>query len=66
MIVKRAVLKRSNIDVFVDIVVVIVIVIVILAIFFIDQLLLLTSTTTETTMVLGRAITESTTVKVER
>jgi hypothetical protein len=64
MIVKRTLLKRSNIDVFVDIVVVIVIVIVILAIFFIDQLLLLTSTTIM--VVVGRAIAEATTVEVER
>ena len=64
MIVKRIVLTKMSIDVFVDIVVVIVIVIVILAILFIDQLLLLTSTTI--IVVVGRAVTEATTVEVER
>jgi hypothetical protein len=58
MIVKRTLLTKLSIDVFV-------IVIVVLAILFIDRVLLLTSTTTETTMALGRAVTKATTVEVE-
>ena len=66
MIVKRTLLKRSNIDVFVDSIV-LVIVIIVLAILFIFRLLLLASTTTtEVLMVVGRAVTEATAVEVER
>jgi hypothetical protein len=57
MIIKRTLLTKLSIDVFV-------IVIVVLEILFIDRLLLLTSTTIM--VVVGRAVTEATTVEVER
>jgi hypothetical protein len=67
MVIERTLSSRPTIDVvYVDIVV-LVIVIVVLAILFIFRLLLLASTTTtEVLMVVGRAVTEATTVEVER
>ena len=68
MVIERTLSSRPTIDVvYVDIVV-LVIVIVVLAILFIFRLLLLasTTTTTEVLMVVGRAVTEATTVEVER
>ena len=67
MVIERTLSSRPTIDVvYVDIVV-LVSVIVVLAILFIFRLLLLASTTTtEVLMVVGRAVTEATTVEVER
>lgn len=65
MVIKRTLLTRLSIDVFVDIVVfVIVIVIVVFAILFIGRLLLASTTTAEVLMGI-RWVTEATTVEVE-